>query len=50
MPLWSKAVFFLAVLADARPIVRDIKDASEFEKLLKHHRTVTGLPVVRTTT
>ena len=30
----------------ARPLVRNIKDEREFDKLLKHHAANTGLPVV----
>ena len=33
-------------LVAARPLVRNIKDQREFDKLLKHHATTTGLPVV----
>ena len=32
--------------AHARPLVRSIKDQREFEKLLAHHASTTGLPVV----
>jgi hypothetical protein len=36
-----------AALAEARPLVRSIKDQNEFNKLVKHHAANTGLPVVR---
>lgn len=36
-----------AAVAEARPLVRSIKDQNEFNKLVKHHAANTGLPVVR---
>ena len=37
---------FIIVPALCRPLVRNIKDEKEFNKLLKHHAANTGLPVV----
>mmetsp|Transcript_1699 Transcript_1699/g.2045 ORF Transcript_1699/g.2045 Transcript_1699/m.2045 type:complete len:647 (+) Transcript_1699:169-2109(+) len=33
-------------LSSARPIVRNVRTHDEFERLIKHHKEVTGLPVV----
>eukprot|EP00614_Pseudopedinella_elastica_P004697 CAMPEP_0172614050 /NCGR_PEP_ID=MMETSP1068-20121228/49158_1 /TAXON_ID=35684 /ORGANISM="Pseudopedinella elastica, Strain CCMP716" /LENGTH=447 /DNA_ID=CAMNT_0013418719 /DNA_START=74 /DNA_END=1414 /DNA_ORIENTATION=- len=44
---WRSApLALLAVVVSARPLVREIKDQAEFNKLLKHHAANTGLPVV----
>mmetsp|Transcript_5208 Transcript_5208/g.15301 ORF Transcript_5208/g.15301 Transcript_5208/m.15301 type:complete len:691 (-) Transcript_5208:70-2142(-) len=36
----------LTATVAGRPLVRDIKDAKEFKKLIDHHSSTTGLPVV----
>eukprot|EP00946_MAST-07B_sp_MAST-7B-sp1_P001132 g1132.t1 len=33
-------------LASARPTVREIRNNREFERLIKHHKEMTGLPVI----
>ena len=37
---------FLSSGESKRPLVRNVKSDREFRALLKHHKTVTGLPVV----
>ena len=39
-------VLVLLCGAAARPLIRNIRDSRELDKLLKHHADVTGLPVV----
>ena len=41
-------VSLLALLATAaaRPTVREIRNLAEYERLIQHHKTETGLPVV----
>jgi len=39
-------VSLAAVTCLGRPLVRNVRTDSEFQKLLKHHKTVTGLPVI----
>lgn len=34
------------MVCDARPVVRNIQSTHEFDRLLKKHATVTGLPVI----
>mmetsp|Transcript_56674 Transcript_56674/g.133823 ORF Transcript_56674/g.133823 Transcript_56674/m.133823 type:complete len:734 (+) Transcript_56674:56-2257(+) len=42
----AAVVLGLLSVADARPLVRNVKTNTEFKKLLKHHAENTGLPVV----
>merc|ERR1719272_1525656 len=36
----------VACMTEARPLVRNVKTNSEFNKLLKHHKENTGFPVI----
>ena len=40
------SVSLLMNRADARPTVREIRNNREFDRLLKHHKEITGLPVI----
>jgi len=39
-------VLATAAIASARPVVRNIRSANEFDRLMKKHSTQTGLPVI----
>jgi thioredoxin-disulfide reductase len=44
--LFVLAIAILLSLTSARPLVREIRTDREFQRLLKHHKTETGLPVI----
>jgi hypothetical protein len=53
MSTWVRLVSYLLLLSsnfvsfvDARPVVRSIKSAHEWDMLIKKHGTETGLPVI----
>ena len=47
MSSFCRALYALLLAsAAARPLIRNIRDQREFDKLLKHHADTTGLPVV----
>ena len=39
-------VSLLLSVADSRPTVRNVKTDREFQRLIKHHKEKTGLPVI----
>ena len=40
------AIAVILATAAARPTVREIRNLNEYDRLIQHHKTETGLPVV----